>query len=48
MLLLCFFVFRALHAPITKLLELNFALNFFLVFLAHIVRPLADGTVELD
>jgi len=44
--LLRFFVFRALYAPIAKLLELNFALNFFLVFFAHVVRPFADGAVE--
>lgn len=46
--LLRFLVLRALLAPITKLLELNFTLNFFLVFLTHVVRPLADGAVELN
>ena len=46
--LLRLFMLGSLHTPITKLLELDFALNFFLVFFAHVVRPFADGAVELD
>ena len=45
--LLCFFVFRALHAPIAKFLEFNFALNFLLVFFTHVIRPFAGRAVEL-
>ena len=45
-LLLRFFMLRALHAPIAKLLELDFALNFLLVFLAPVVGSLASRAGE--
>ena len=47
LLFFCFLMLRALHAPIAKLLELNFALNLLLVFFAHVICPLAGRTVEL-
>ena len=34
-------------APLAKLLELNFALNFFAVFAGPIISPLASATREL-
>lgn len=40
-------MFCTLHAPIAKLLELNFTLNFLLVFFAHVICPFAGRTVEL-
>ena len=45
-LFLCFFVWCSLSAPITKLLELNFAFNFFLVLFGPVVYPFAFGTGE--
>jgi len=33
-----------LFTPLTKLLELNFSLNFFTVFIAPVVGPLAGTT----
>lgn len=33
-------------APLAKLLELNFALHFFLVLFAPVIRAFALGTVE--
>ena len=47
-LFLRFLVSRALHAPLAKLLELDFALNFLFVFLAPVVRTLANGAGEFD
>jgi hypothetical protein len=38
----------ALFAPLAKLLELDLALNFFLVFLAPVVGALAGGAGEFD
>ncbi|KKU78269.1 MAG: hypothetical protein UY03_C0001G0007 [Parcubacteria group bacterium GW2011_GWA2_47_64] len=37
---------RALHAPLAKLLELNFTLNFLFVFFAPIIGAFAGGTGE--
>ena len=48
LLFLGFLMHRALHAPLAKFLELNFALNFFLVFLAPVIGALAGGAGELD
>ena len=45
-LLLGLFVLGALGAPMTKLLERNFALYFLFILLAPIIRALADGAVE--
>ena len=37
---------RALHAPLAKLLELNFSLNFLFVLFAPVVDVFAGGTGE--
>ena len=39
---------RPFLAPIAKLLELNFALNFLFIFLAPVVGALAGGAGEFD
>ncbi len=46
MLFLRFLVNGALHTPITKLLELNFSLNFLFIFLAPVVGSFTLRTGE--
>lgn len=47
-LLLRFLMFRALPAPIAKLLEFYLALHLFLVFLAPVIDALARSAREFD
>ncbi len=39
---------RLLFAPLAKLLELNFALNFFAIFAGPVVRPFALSAGKSD
>lgn len=39
---------RLLPTPRTEFFELNFALNFFLVFARVIIAPFANGTAQRD